>query len=112
MLVRRSAFEAVGGFEERFRGHGEDQAFLIKIYLSYPIYVSSRHWLRYRRHASSSSAQSSPANWSTRRGAYLDWLQELEGDGRLDDPRVRAALRRARRALPYRADSRCVTLNA
>ena len=40
LLVRRSVFDAVGGFEERFRGLYEDQAFLIKVYLRYPIYIS------------------------------------------------------------------------
>ena len=101
MLVRRSAFEAVGGFDERFRGRYEDEAFLMKIFLRYPTYISSRTWYHYRQHASSCCGQTTPASWSKVRGAFLDYLQELEDDGRLNDPRVRAAVRRARRAFPY-----------
>jgi GT2 family glycosyltransferase len=41
-LVRRSAFDAVGGFELRFRGLFEDQAFRAKICVRYPIYTTSR----------------------------------------------------------------------
>src|SRR3954469_1991850 len=41
-LIRRSAFDAVGGWEERLAcGLFDDQAFLAKIYLRYPIYISS-----------------------------------------------------------------------
>ncbi|WP_197518697.1 glycosyltransferase family 2 protein [Mycobacterium sp. ACS1612] len=101
MMVRRSAYEAVGGFEERFRGRYEDQAFLIKIFMRYSIYVSSRPWYRYRQHDASCSGQLSPSDWSTRRRIFLDYLQELEDSGRIDDRRVSAAVRRARRALPY-----------
>jgi hypothetical protein len=56
VLVRRSVFEAVGGFEERFRGIYrlyEDHAFLIKVYLHHPVYISSRVWRHYRQHAES-----------------------------------------------------------
>jgi GT2 family glycosyltransferase len=49
-LVRRTAFDAVGGFEERFRGLYEDQAFLAKMFLRHPMYISSRTTYRYRQH--------------------------------------------------------------
>src|ERR1700758_3779735 len=57
LLVRRSVFEAVGGFEDRFRGAFEDQAFLNKVYLRYSVYISSRVWLRYRQHDASCIAK-------------------------------------------------------
>lgn len=97
LLVRRSVFEAVGGFEERFRGLYEDQSFKIKVFLRYPIYISSRVWLRYRQHDASACAQVSPDAYLQLRGFFLDWVGgEVE---RLGDPRVTAALRRARRQL-------------
>jgi glycosyltransferase involved in cell wall biosynthesis len=99
-LVRRSVFEAVGGFEERFRGFYEDQAFLIKVYLRYPVYISSRVWVRYRQHDASCMAKTHRTRRESWRGELLDWLQEdVE---RLADARVSAAIRRARRELPYR----------
>ena len=57
LLVRRSVFEAVGGFEERFRGMYEDQSLYIKIFLRYAVYISARTWLRYRQHDASCCAQ-------------------------------------------------------
>ncbi len=99
LLARRSVFEAVGGFEERFRGMYEDQSFLIKVFLRYPVYISSRTWLRYRQHDTSCSAQTTRTDYWRLRGLFLDWLQE--DVRRLGDPRVSAALRRARREVPY-----------
>jgi glycosyltransferase involved in cell wall biosynthesis len=98
-LVRRSAFDAVGGFELRFRGLFEDQAFRVKIYLRYPIYITSRGGYRYRQHDASCCAQTSRKDYLRLRDNFLDWLEEdVE---RVTDPRVRAALRRARLKRPY-----------
>jgi glycosyltransferase involved in cell wall biosynthesis len=101
VMVRRSAFEAVGGYEERFRGMYEDQAFYLKIYLRYAIYISSRPWLRYRQHDASHCGKSSRVDSWRRRGDFFDWLLELEDVGWFDDPRVSSAIRRRRRQLPY-----------
>jgi glycosyltransferase involved in cell wall biosynthesis len=99
VLVRRSAFEAVGGYEERFRGMYEDQAFYLKVFLRYPIYISSRSWLRYRKHDASHCGRLSRTNTWRRRGVFLDWLLELEDVRRY--PRVSAAIRLRRHELPY-----------
>ena len=43
-LVRKSAIEAIGGWEEHFSGARalfEDQAFLAKLYVTFPVYFSS-----------------------------------------------------------------------
>jgi glycosyltransferase involved in cell wall biosynthesis len=99
ILVRRSVFEAVGGFEERFRELYEDQAFRMKVFLRYPIYISSRGWRLYRQHDASYCRQvSRTQSWRTR-GVLLDWLLELEDVRRA--PRVSAAIRRRRREIPY-----------
>jgi glycosyltransferase involved in cell wall biosynthesis len=100
LLVRRGAFEAVGGFDERFHGIYDDQTFLIELYLRDPIYISSRTWLYYRQHSASCCGQATRTDWWRQQALLLDWLQE--DDKRLADMRVRAAVRRARRELPYR----------
>jgi glycosyltransferase involved in cell wall biosynthesis len=97
LLVRRSVFDAVGGFEERFRGMLEDQSFIIKVFLRYPVYISSSAWILYRQHGASTSAQSTRVSYLRVRGEFFDWL-EVEVK-RLDDARVNAAYRRARRQL-------------
>ena len=56
MMLKRDAVNAVGGFEEHFNGPRqmyEDQAFLAKLYLAYPVYFSDHVWLKYRRHDTS-----------------------------------------------------------
>jgi glycosyltransferase involved in cell wall biosynthesis len=99
LLVRRNAFEAVGGFEEHFRGMFEDQSFLVKVYLRYPIYVSSRAWIFYRQHDASCCSQTSRTAFYRLQRVYLRWLRgHVE---QLSDPRVSAALRRAEREIPY-----------
>jgi glycosyltransferase involved in cell wall biosynthesis len=100
VLVRRDVFESVGGFEERFRSLSEDQAFLMKIFLRYPVYISSRPWRRYRQHDRSCYALASRAKRLRHRKIFLDWLQE--DDERLADSRVRTAVQRARRKVLVR----------
>lgn len=100
LLVRCSVFDAVGGFEERFRGLFEDQVFLIKVFLRYPIYISSRAWIRYRQHDASCLAQTTRTEYWRLRGDFVEWLRE--DSGRLEDTRVNEAVRRASRELPYR----------
>ena len=101
VLVRRTAFDAVGGFEERFRGLYEDQAFLAKIFLRYPVFVSSRPWLRYRQHDASCCAVTTRSDTDYRRlrGAYLDWLAEHVRISGLHAAVLNAAIRKARARL-------------
>jgi glycosyltransferase involved in cell wall biosynthesis len=101
-LVRRSVFEAVSGFEEHFRGIYqlyEDQVFLIKVYLRYPVFISSRVWRHYRMHDDSRCQHFSRAHYWRVRGFFLDWLQA--DVSQLGDPRVTAAFLRARREVFY-----------
>lgn len=77
VLVRRSAIDRVGGFEERFRGIFEDQVLFAKLCLSSPVYVASECWHRYRRHPGSVCA----AVWRTGQyqQAWLTFLTWLAG---------------------------------
>jgi glycosyltransferase involved in cell wall biosynthesis len=100
VLVRRSVFDSVGGFEERFHEQFEDQAFLVKVFLRYPVYISSRGWLLWRRHNASSTAQTTATVYWRARGVFLNWFGE--DPGRIADSRVRAAFRQARRELLFR----------
>ncbi len=100
ILVQRSAFDSVGGFEEQFRGFLEDQAFFIKVFLRYPVYISSQLWIRYRQHDASCIGQATRADRLRQRKIFLNWLQE--DDRRFTDDRVSAAARRAHRGVRYR----------
>lgn len=80
IMLRRELVERVGGFEEAFRGiyqHCEDLAFLYKVYLKAPVFVSSECWNRYREHPDSCSSVLKKSG----KGYYvwlffLNWLEE------------------------------------
>jgi glycosyltransferase involved in cell wall biosynthesis/SAM-dependent methyltransferase len=98
-MLRRRAIEATGGFEECFRGLYEDQAFLAKLYLKGPVFVSGECWDRYRIHPESCSSMATRAGqYDAVRQFFLQWLQMYLQQERVEDASVRAALRRALRA--------------
>jgi len=80
LLLRRSAVERVGGFEEAFRGMYQlydDQTFLAKMYLHEPVYVADKCWDRYRQHPEQLvSVVRDAGQQHTVRLAFLRWLAE------------------------------------
>lgn len=103
-FVRRSAFDAAGGFEEYFSPqttqHFEDCAFLTKIYLAHPVYVAAACWDKYRRHNRSmyQLAQVNHREDHNRR-IFFAWLRRYLREHNVNDPQVWSAVRRA--AWPY-----------
>ena len=101
ILVRRSAVERVGRFEESFRGMYEDQAFLYKICLTEPVFVTDQCWDKYRQHSASFSALAElagvyDANRPNRAHlVFLTWFQEYVARTELEDRRIQDALRAA-----------------
>jgi glycosyltransferase involved in cell wall biosynthesis len=98
ILVRRQIVDAVGGFEESFRAMYEDQAFLAKVYLRAPVFVTSQCWDRYRRHPNSCVSAAAVAGRKYSAGLiYLRWLGKyLRAEG-ITDPDLWDALRDKRR---------------
>lgn len=77
ILVRREAINAVGGYENSFRGMYEDQAFHAKLCLNYPVYVSSECWYLYRQHPEACTIQShTTQKYFNARKAFLIWLEQ------------------------------------
>jgi glycosyltransferase involved in cell wall biosynthesis len=75
IMVRRAILDRTGGFEERFRGLYEDQAFCAKICLDTPVFASSECWCRYRQHSASASALTQRAGQHrSARSLFLTWL--------------------------------------
>jgi glycosyltransferase involved in cell wall biosynthesis len=93
LLVRREIVEQVGGFEERFRGLYEDQAFVAKICLMAPVYASSTCSCRYRQHPNSACAVADRAG-QTRlaRHTFLNWLNAYMSAQGLTDAELRQVL--------------------
>ncbi len=102
-MVRRALFDAVGGFEESFRGPMqmyEDQAFLSKAYLAGRPYFCDRLWVKYRIHDQSCMAIYKPGHYDQTRRRFLQWLGGYLKRTHVRSPRIWVALWWAE--LPYR----------
>jgi glycosyltransferase involved in cell wall biosynthesis len=95
ILVRRDTFDAVGGFEESFRGMYEDQAFLAKVCLTVPVVLSGECVARYRQHAESCYSRSRAGGEAeAAEERYLRWLAAWLARHRHDEGREWDELRR------------------
>lgn len=106
VLLRRRVFDAVGGFEDAFRGMYEDQAFLSKVYLKLPVFVSEAALDKYRQHDKSHCAVAehtglyNPLEPNPAQFTFLRWLETHLRQNGVTDPGIWQCLRR--RCWPYR----------
>jgi glycosyltransferase involved in cell wall biosynthesis len=81
MVLRRSAMESVGGYEDVFRDQYDDMVLNQKILLRYPALVTDGCWAWYRQHSDNSCAvalRSGVLSYdgpSPARADYLFWLE-------------------------------------
>jgi glycosyltransferase involved in cell wall biosynthesis len=95
LMVRRSTFEKVGGFEEAFTSVHEDAAFILKVYLSEAVFVSSECLSRYRQHSGSFSSQAKThRNWREDYMVFLTWLKSYLAGHDIRERRVWRAVER------------------
>lgn len=100
VLIRRETIEAVGGFQESFRGMYEDQAFFIKLYLNAAIFVADEYWARYRQHPDSCCAVAEQTGvTNTAWLPFLEWVTRYLTEQGIHDRRVWQVARRQLR--PY-----------
>lgn len=78
VLIRREVVEALGGYEESFRGMYEDQAFHAKLCLKSPVFVSSQCWYWYRQHSLACTyvSHNIEQTYNAARQTFLYWLEE------------------------------------
>ena len=102
-LLRREAVEFIAGFQEEFVGPVrlyEDQAFLSKLYLEWPVYFADAVWTRYRIHQSSVMAHDSHGErYHHARAYFLHWFECYLAARPWTDKRVAQSLKRAQ--FPY-----------
>jgi glycosyltransferase involved in cell wall biosynthesis/SAM-dependent methyltransferase len=77
VLIRRAAALSVAGFEDRFTGMYEDQAFFSKLLLRAPAFASGETWDRYRQHPESCYAVSKATGGrKVARRFFLKWFRQ------------------------------------
>jgi glycosyltransferase involved in cell wall biosynthesis len=96
VMLRRSVFDTIGRFEERFRGMYEDQAFFAKVHLKAATFVADARWAKYRQHPESCSVTSTHmADYYATRLPFLTWLARyLSAEGFNRNTKVWQALQR------------------
>jgi glycosyltransferase involved in cell wall biosynthesis len=78
-VLRRDAIDPARPFEVSFPGLYDDQVFLAKICLRYPVFATSRCVARYRKHANSCCAVAARDGADAgERARFLEWLAGLE----------------------------------
>ena len=81
VAIRRSAYDASGGFEEQFRGLFDDQVLYAKLCLKGQVYVLSELLSKYRRHPESCCTQAAiNGTDSVERRRFLEWLASYRKD--------------------------------
>ena len=91
-LLRREAVEFIAGFQEEFVGPVrlyEDQAFLSKLYLEWPVYFADAVWTKYRIHQNSIMAHDSHGErYHHARAYFLHWFERYLAARPWTDKRV------------------------
>ena len=99
-MVRREALGTDGGSEESFRNLYDDQVFLAKIVLNYPVFVESGSWSKYRQHPEMSSIRAIETGEYSRQQPhisqhiYYKWLSTYIAKRGIFDKGLRTALRK------------------
>lgn len=94
LMVRRESLNQVGGYEESFKGLYEDQAFHTKLCLTYPVFIASDCWYRYRQHPNSCCyVTDSIGQWSAARLTFLNWIEQYIAQQGLKNPTLLKTLR-------------------
>jgi glycosyltransferase involved in cell wall biosynthesis len=101
LMTRTRVIDEVGGFDESIQHLYEDQVFLFKICLEYPVLVDERCGERYRQHPHSSSflaiknGEYHPLRPNPARVTFLSWLNRYISSQRIEDIQLHKALQRA-----------------
>jgi len=101
MFVRSDVFSKIGAFENTFKDAQEDQVFNSKLFLHYPVYVSSKCWDKYRIHPSSfwrkkkTEGREHETVYKGRK-KYLDWLYQYLHQENLSNLAISTALAKER----------------
>ena len=100
MIMTRKLLDDIDRFEEDFKGPNqvyEDQAFLCKIYLNSPVYISdSANNLYRQRSGSLMESISKRRQYLKVRSFFVAWMEKYLREKQIADPRINRQLRKAK----------------
>jgi glycosyltransferase involved in cell wall biosynthesis len=101
IVLRSDLVRRLGGFEEQFTGHYESRVFLSKVFLTTPVYFSSKPSNNYRQHPASCVATALRDGTHVKnKELFLNWLEQYLGTMEEVDRRIVLSVRRE--LFPYR----------
>lgn len=101
ILVRRSAIDAVGGFDESFQGLYDDQVFYARLALRFTLLADGHVLDRYRQHPESMTARASRVREREARARFLTWLETEALAAGVHDAALQRAIARGRWKLKH-----------
>jgi glycosyltransferase involved in cell wall biosynthesis len=106
ILIKKSTLDTIGGFEETFVGPYsfiEDQAFLFKVYLNAPVFVSADCNNLYRLHDKSVMAQARDRSGYKQKGMhfFLRWAKAYVKHQKINNKELNEVLNNALAAYRY-----------
>jgi glycosyltransferase involved in cell wall biosynthesis len=110
ILVRRSAIDASGGFDDSFPGLYEDQTLYARLGLRFPMLAGDQVLDRYRQHEESMTAAASRSRENATRARFLAWLENEMSAAGVADGALTATIARERRRLEYPRLARIIRL--
>jgi glycosyltransferase involved in cell wall biosynthesis len=96
LLVSRAAIETTGAFDETVRSLYEDQTFLARLTLRYPVVVADRVLDRYRQHPGSWTSRWTTDTLRDARAQFLEWLEREMASAGVRDPVLVRTIERER----------------
>lgn len=104
-MIRRTVTEEIGGFEDDFRGRFavyEDQAFLAKVCLAFPILATNICWDNYRQHPDSMCSLAEKRGEDIEaRLFFLNWLEHYVESKGLAGTSIQSAIHNEIRLYRY-----------
>lgn len=73
-MLRRCTVDELGGFDEQFTGLYEDATLFAKLFVTAPVWFSTRIWLDYRQHGGSYLSAIDREHYREVRRQFLDWF--------------------------------------
>jgi glycosyltransferase involved in cell wall biosynthesis len=104
LLLARELVERIGGFEEQFDAQRpyqlyEDQAFLVKVYLTSSVFSARECWTRYRMHPNSCMSRflQDDEKHAAARLFFCDWFEKYLAERGIENDDISSAIDGLRR---------------